>query len=60
MSNTRVAKRLPRDPGPPAWRSIIPDQPRYPKLENKIITDWLIVGGGFAGLSAARLSLIHI
>jgi len=54
MSNTRVAKRLPRDPGPPAWRSIIPDQPRYPKLENKIITDWLIVGGGFAGLSAAR------
>ena len=52
MSSTRVAKRLPRDPGPPAWRSIIPEQPRYPKLENKIITDWLIVGGGFAGLSA--------
>ena len=54
MSKSRVAKRLPRDPGPPAWRNIIPDQPRYPKLENKIITDYLIIGGGFAGLSAAR------
>ena len=54
MTDSRVVKRLPKDPGPPAWRSIIPEQPRYPKLEKKILTDWLVIGGGFAGLSAAR------
>jgi len=54
MSKVHLVKRLPKDPGPPAWRSIIPDQPRYPKLENQIITDWLVIGAGFAGLSASR------
>ncbi|MBJ7552355.1 NAD(P)/FAD-dependent oxidoreductase [Marinomonas ostreistagni] len=47
-------KRLPKDPGPAAWNSIIQSEPAYPSLDHSIQTDWLIVGGGFAGLAAAR------
>ncbi|MGB1109592.1 MAG: NAD(P)/FAD-dependent oxidoreductase [Gammaproteobacteria bacterium] len=46
--------RLPRDPGPAAWKSILPPAPGYAELESDISADWVIVGAGFAGLSAAR------
>ena len=54
MNKVIKAKRLPIDPGPPAWREILPQQKRYPDLENTASTDWLIIGGGFTGLSAAK------
>ena len=54
MTKTIVAKRLPIDPGPAAWKEILPKQKRYPELNDNINTDWLIIGGGFAGLSAAK------
>ena len=54
MNKVISAKRLPKDPGPPAWKSILPEQKRYPKLEDNILADWLIIGGGFTGLSAAK------
>lgn len=54
MNKVISAKRLPKDPGPPAWKSILPDQKRYPILEDNILADWLIIGGGFTGLSAAK------
>ena len=41
MNKVISAKRLPKDPGPPAWKSILPEQKRYPKLEDNILTDWL-------------------
>jgi len=54
MDKVIKAKRLPIDPGPPAWREILPKQKRYLNLEDTISTEWLIIGGGFTGLSAAK------
>ncbi|MEQ8444230.1 MAG: FAD-binding oxidoreductase [Alphaproteobacteria bacterium] len=49
-----MAKRLPKDPGPAAWNEILPAAEPYPSLGAKTTADWLVVGAGFAGLSAAR------
>ncbi len=52
--------RLPKDPGPSAWNDILPkaDAPRV--LDDRLSADWLVIGGGFAGLSATRrLSQLH-
>lgn len=54
MSRTINVRRLPRDTGPAAWNEILSPAPAYPQLENDIDADWLVVGGGFAGLAAAR------
>lgn len=48
------AERLPVHRGPAAWNSILPAEPDSPQLEGDISVDVAIVGGGFAGLSAAR------
>ena len=45
---------LPQNPGPAAWNAILPTQERLPSLLNEVTADWLIVGAGVAGLSAAR------
>ena len=42
------------DPGPAAWNAILPDQHVYPRLEGDHSCDVLIIGAGFAGLTAAR------
>ena len=47
-------RRLPVDPGPAAWDAILPARADYPVLDTKITADWLVIGAGFAGLSAAR------
>ncbi|MBB1488273.1 NAD(P)/FAD-dependent oxidoreductase [Oceanospirillum sediminis] len=55
MSKSRIdVKHLPKDPGPAAWNAILPNAPTYPELEGDIHADWLIIGAGFAGLSAAQ------
>ena len=46
--------KLPVDPGVSGWSAILPPQIEHPELDTDIIADWLIVGGGFAGLAAAR------
>ena len=52
--------RLPFDPGPAAWDSILPAGRTYPTLEAEELADFLVVGGGFAGLTAARrLQQLH-
>ena len=52
--------RLPRDPGPAAWNQILPDAPPPRLLDNDLTADWLVVGAGFAGLTAAhRLAELH-
>ncbi|MFC6673944.1 NAD(P)/FAD-dependent oxidoreductase [Marinobacterium aestuariivivens] len=54
MNRTINVRRLPRDTGPAAWNEILSPAPVYPQLDNDIDADWLVVGGGFAGLAAAR------
>ena len=46
--------RHPKNPGPAAWAKILPDAAHHPTLEEKRHVDFLIIGGGFAGLTAAR------
>lgn len=46
--------RLPVDPGPAGWNEILPAPPRPAMLETRLSADFLVIGGGFAGLAAAR------
>ena len=46
--------RQPKNPGPAAWAKILPDAAHHPTLEENRHVDFLIIGGGFAGLTAAR------
>lgn len=48
------AKRLPVHRGPAAWNSILGEQSPNVKLDSGGNADCVIIGGGFAGLSAAR------
>ncbi|MBX5151137.1 FAD-binding oxidoreductase [Rhizobium lentis] len=49
-----VIKRLPIDTGVSGWEAISGRAFPVMALERDILADWLIVGAGFAGLSAAR------
>ena len=46
--------RLPVDPGPAGWASILPEPPPPSPLDTDVTADWLVIGAGFAGLAAAR------
>ncbi len=46
--------KLPKNPGDTGWKEILPKRKVNPKLSDNINSDYLIIGGGFAGLSAAR------
>ncbi|UAB90146.1 FAD-binding oxidoreductase [Ruegeria sp. SCSIO 43209] len=48
-----TAKRLPRQTGVAGWNAILPLQQDLPRLEQDQTADVTIIGGGFAGLSAA-------
>ncbi|UWQ81647.1 FAD-binding oxidoreductase (plasmid) [Leisingera sp. S132] len=49
-----TAKRLPRQTGAAGWNAILPPQDALPVLDQDLSADVTIIGGGFAGLSAAR------
>jgi glycine/D-amino acid oxidase-like deaminating enzyme len=49
-----TAKRLPKLTGVAGWNAILPPQAALPVLDADTTADIVIVGGGFAGLSAAR------
>lgn len=51
---TFSARRLPRQRGPAAWNSILGPQRTPRPLEANRTADFVIVGGGIAGLAAAR------
>ncbi len=44
----------PADLGDSGWNAILPDRQAQPSLEQDIDCDYLVIGAGFAGLSAAR------
>lgn len=48
------AKQLPQQLGPAAWDAILPPRPANPVLRGALCVDVTIIGGGFAGLAAAR------
>ena len=48
------ARNLPKNPGPAAWNAILPTAEPATVLDHHGHVDWLVIGGGFAGLSAAR------
>ncbi len=49
-----VQIKLPQNPGDTGWKEILPKRKVNPKLADHLNADYLIIGGGFAGLSAAR------
>ncbi|MFZ5962500.1 NAD(P)/FAD-dependent oxidoreductase [Thalassococcus sp. BH17M4-6] len=53
MTGIRV-RTLPALQGPAAWNTILGPAPERPRLEGARTADIVIVGAGFAGLSAAR------
>ena len=48
------ARRLPSQRGPAGWDAILPPRAPGPALEQDRTADVTIIGGGFAGLAAAR------
>lgn len=45
---------LPRDEGTTAWNAVLPPQSHSLPLTDTVHADWLVIGGGFTGLAAAR------
>lgn len=49
-----TAKRTPVHRGPAAWSAILPGQEPIAELREDLSADFVVIGAGFAGLSAAR------
>lgn len=54
MISKITTKNLPHNPGISGWNAILPDDKPAQPLNKDMTADWLVIGGGFAGLSAAR------
>lgn len=46
--------RIPKDPGASGWNKILDPPDQAVALEENRTSDWLVIGGGFAGLTALR------
>ncbi|MCO6055261.1 FAD-binding oxidoreductase [Pseudomonas sp. MOB-449] len=58
--SSHVIKRLPVDTGTSGWDAISTRSLPMRTLDGQVMADWLIIGAGFAGLSAARrLAQLH-
>ncbi|MCA2012113.1 FAD-binding oxidoreductase [Cereibacter sphaeroides] len=55
MSGYRFRGALPRHPGPCGWTALLPPRQTSPCLLGEASADVVVVGGGFAGLAAARV-----
>lgn len=49
-----VASKLPKNNGSSGWVEMLPRCFAKPALESSVMADVVVIGGGFAGLSAAR------
>lgn len=53
-------RQVPCDPGVTGWNAILTEAEPARPLEEAVTADWLVIGGGFAGLAAVRrLSQLH-
>jgi glycine/D-amino acid oxidase-like deaminating enzyme len=53
-------RQMPCDPGVTGWNAILPEAEPAQPLEEAATADWLVIGGGFAGLAAVRrLGQLH-
>ena len=50
----RIIDRLPNDDRTNGWSALLGTREPRPALQGDLDVDWLIVGGGYAGLAAAR------
>ena len=50
----KTIKRVPHDDESNGWSQLLPRRDPKPPLHSTIAADWVVVGAGFAGLSAAR------
>ncbi|MFC6340122.1 FAD-dependent oxidoreductase [Pseudomonas sp. CCM 7891] len=58
--STHTIKRLPVDTGVSGWEAVSTRTAPVRELDGNVTADWLIIGAGFAGLSAARrLAQLH-
>ncbi|WP_371224691.1 NAD(P)/FAD-dependent oxidoreductase [Roseovarius sp. 2305UL8-3] len=46
--------RLPKDDKTNGWSAILPPRQAHAPVKGDITVDWLVLGGGYAGLAAAR------
>lgn len=54
MTQKRLVRNLPKNSGVSGWNKLLPAAAAATPLDGQQSADWLIIGGGFAGLSAAR------
>ena len=47
-------KRLPKDDKTNGWSAVLPHRTPHDALNGDVTADWLVLGGGYAGLAAAR------
>lgn len=53
MTNINT-RNLPKNPGKAAWNALLAPATAPNTLSGSLNADWVVIGGGFAGLSAAR------
>ena len=51
---SKLIKALPQDPGVSGWEATLPQWQPAPTLEERKTADFLVIGAGFAGISAAK------
>ena len=54
MPTVKAITRVPHDDATNGWSKLLPPRVPKPSLQSDVTADWLVVGAGFAGLSAAR------
>ncbi|MEM7115292.1 MAG: FAD-binding oxidoreductase [Chloroflexota bacterium] len=54
MTTIQVTNTRSGNPGVSGWNAILPDSAPPRVLDKRIIADFLVIGGGFTGLAAAR------
>lgn len=47
-------RQFPCVPGPAAWNALLPVVSARETLKHSVTADWLVIGAGITGLSAAR------